>query len=300
MGIESLLFFILIGAVVSLDVCGLTVSRTETYFMSARSAVHWSFRNAFWHSALLFGYAIFAIGIIDLSILPLLDWLASLQFDWPLGKKILIELHNHFAVIFSVFVIAMIWKSYKKKLIENPLDEDTDLDAQRSIIKRVLETIGLNPESITRNMQAVAVAVDMLALSFLLKALDKFDNIWVISEITLVIFITVFFLVLGVTFKARSAFGGVVSDGDENISKKRKQLRQILFTLRLLEPTLIFFFVCELITFVVWGRMHSSSLFFLGASGLTFALVKTVGLANLVDTTDAMVDALIPKARDDE
>ena len=268
--------------------------------MTLGATARWSFRNAFWHSALLFGYAIFAIGIIDLSFLPLLDWLASFEFKWPLAKSIIIELKNHFPVIFSVFVIAMVWKSYKHKLVENPLDPDNDVDIQRSIIQRLLKLIGLSPEAISRNMQAVAVAVDMLALAFLLKALNKFTGIGVIVSISLIIFVTVFLLVLMVSIYAQRAFSNVVVNKSSELNEKRKQIRQILFIFRIMEPTLIFFFICELISFVVWGRMHSSSLFFLGAGGLTFALVKTVGIDKLVKTADSMVDSLLPKLAENE
>jgi len=297
----------LIGVIVSLDVAGLTASKAATYVGSVKSQFWWAGRNAFWHAAMLAGYGLAAVGFFDWIVKGGLEWLiANLRyFDFALWLvPLLVEIRMHFGVMFALLAIFVVWNIYRKKILENPLvaereahGDTSHLDWQRRLIHWALAKLRIfSPGFIARQMESVAVAVDMLALAFLLKALDQFrESSFVVLQISLVIFATVFVTVLLVAFILRTKFTEVLKS--EEIDGKRS-INRVLLLIRILEPLLIFYFVCELLCFVVWGRMSSSSLFFIAAGVLTYALVRSVKLHNIVSVTIDMTNELVARMRD--
>lgn len=300
--VSEILLFVLIGAIVSLDVCGLTAVKPHTYLGTRREAFLWAQRNAFWHMMLLLLYGLGAVGFFDFLIQGGIDWMIAWLRTVPISdgiRNFLIEVKMHFSVGFALFTIFVVWAIYKKKIVENPLDAAVEaadakakLDWQRRLIRWLLSKFGASSTFIARQMEAVAVAIDMLALAFLLKSLDTFkESPLRVFEVSIIIYLTVFLVVFGASRTLSRAFQLLLLS-DESSTKKSRSINRMLLIIRLAEPLLIFYFICELICFVVWGRMSSSALFFIASAILTFALVRSVGLTAVVKTTADMANAL--------
>lgn len=307
--ISEIFLFALIGAIVSLDVCGLTAVKPHTYLGTRRDAFWWAQRNAFWHAVLLLAYGLGAVGFFDILIQGGLDWLIELLREVPISsglRNLLIEIKMHFSVGFALFTIFVVWSIYKNKIVENPLDfadqaidNNAEIDWQRRLIRSILTRKWVSPAFVARQMEAVAVAIDMLALAFLLKSLDTFNESPLrVLEVSAIIYLTVFAVVFSVSRILSRGFQSVLLSNEKNTQKART-INRMLLIIRLAEPLLIFYFVCELICFVVWGRMSSSALFFIASGILTFALVRSVGLGAVVKTTADMANSLADRIDDE-
>ena len=75
---------------------------------------------------------------------------------------------------------AMTWRAYRRKIIENPLGGEEDkLDWQRRWLCWLMRRLRFSAAFIRKQLPSVAVAMDMLALAFLLKSLNLFAPEWV-------------------------------------------------------------------------------------------------------------------------
>lgn len=305
LGLTDVALFVLIGVIVSLDVAGLTATKASTYVGSDASRFWWAWRNAFWHALMLAGYGLAAVGFFDWFIQGALRWLVENLPSFNVADWIVsffVELRMHFAVIFALLAIFVVWNIYSDKILENPLNAEREsrgdvshLDWQRRFIYWILTRLRFSQNFIARQMESAAVAIDMLALAFLLKALGQFqENPVIVFEISLVIFVTVFITVFMIAKILQSKFSEVLILGDQN---GLDSVNRILLIIRLTEPLLIFYFVCELLCFVVWNRMSSSALFFIAAAILTYALVRSVKLQAIIDVTVKMTEELAGKMK---
>jgi hypothetical protein len=303
MSFSEFLLFLLVGVIVSLDVTGLTAAKPHTYIGSRKDAAVWAQRNAFWHALLLAAYGLAAVGFFDWFIRDVVDWLLKNLpkinvAQWLLN--FLTEIKTHFSVVLAFITIFVVWSIYKGKIVENPLEfstDDLDVSAdigwQRRFIRYVLKKMRFSSVFIARQMEAVAVAIDMLALAFLLKSLEFFyKNPAKVVAVSLIIYFSVFATVFISSRVLNRGFSDIITS-NENARHRSRSLNRILLIIRISEPLLIFYFICELLCFVVWGRMSSSALFFIASGVLTFALIRSVGLQSVVDTTAKMANSLI-------
>jgi hypothetical protein len=296
----EILLFAAIGGIVSLDVAGLTAVKPETYLGSDRDVVRWSLRNGFWHAFMLLVYGLLAVGLFDFAIpaflRELIAWLQEVEApQWMLALAI--ETRGHFPVFFAIATIAIVWDAYRRKICENPLAEDADqeLEWQRRWLRGLMLRLRLPAAFVKTQLQSVAVAMDMLALAFLLKSLNLFRMDWTrVLSISVVILVAV----TAVTWVTAKVFRGqftALIEGKGASTERRKAIRQVLISIRLTEPLLIFYFISELVSYLIWHRMASSSLFFLGSALLVFSLVKCVGFRRISDVVDAMIAGLLER-----
>lgn len=294
----EILLFVAVGAIVSLDVAGLTAVKPETYLGSSREVVGWSVRNGFWHAGMLLVYGLVAVGLFDFAVPVLLErlitYLQSISApSWVVA--IAVETRGHFAVFFALATIAIVWDAYRRKIVENPLAEDGDevLEWQRRWLRGFMRRLRLPAAFVKTQLQSVAVAMDMLALAFLLKSLNLFERDWTrVVWISFIIFLSVTAVTWATATVFRRQFGALLA-GPTVSAERRKAIRQVLIIIRLTEPLLIFYFISELVSYLVWHRMASSSLFFLGSALLVFSLVKCVTFKRVSDVVDAMITSLV-------
>ena len=86
--IIALVMFPIVGAIVSLDVTGLTLSKSLKFAKEKRSIFWWAITNACWHAGLLTVYILIFHGFFEFS----LDFLDEL-------KKILLHVASFFDFI---------------------------------------------------------------------------------------------------------------------------------------------------------------------------------------------------------
>lgn len=285
---SDILLFLLVGAIVSLDVSALTFVKKETYLNKSSWGISWAAKNAFWHAFLLLIYSIISIAAIDIVLPFSLEGLIDLL---PGIAHIFKEVLNHLPFIVGLVVIAIVWATYRNKICDNPLRGNTDIVPQFKLPAYLLNKI-FSSEFAKEQAQAMMVAADMLALAFLLKSLDKLGDLNQIRHlitISALIFVSVFSICLLVHFLSRRSFNEILQDNTSSEDSKAR-LFQVLFLLRILEPFMIFYFLIELMSFIVWERFGSSSLFFIGSAFLVFALVKSVGLSDVIKTVHQMTD----------
>lgn len=308
--IDQILLFVLIGIVVSLDVLGLTAAKSITYLGSFKDVARWAQRNAFWHALLLFLYGIVAVGLLDKIVKDGLDWIIERLPDinlWPWAEALILETRTHFNVTVALVSICVVWAIYRKKIVENPLDAEREAhenqagwDWQRRTISAALRLVKISPARIARQMEAVTVAVDMLALALLLKSLELFkESFATVASVSIIIYASVFGTVVLGSRLLRKSFSDLLGSGESDV-RKAAGLNRVLLLIRICEPLLIFYFVIELLSFVVWGRMSSSALFFVASAILTFALIRSVGFENVINVTTEMARTLIRRAKVDD
>ena len=129
--ILDLLVFLLVGAVVSLDVVGLTLCKSPKFADEKRPIWLWALLNGVWHAGLLLIYILIIEGIIDLSIFAIFElekfiaWLRDILsfvnpdiFEYIIG--ILKTLVTNVQIILSLITFAIVWTIYSKKIIDVP------------------------------------------------------------------------------------------------------------------------------------------------------------------------------------
>lgn len=294
----ELLFFFGLGVVVSLDVAALTAVRANTYTGDFWASLGWAIQNAFWHAILLLGYGAAAFGVIDIAIPNFYQWLVELLRSISAPSwivSLIISIGEHGPFIFAIFTITWVWRTYRSKILDNPLDGNVQEHWQSRFVMWLLNLAPFLPRQFVHSQgQAIVVAVDMLAIAFLLKglnALQSVQDVWVISQI---IFVSVTVTTLAVCYGCKFAFGELL---DETVQQKSdgERLTYFLFLLKLIEPLLVFFFVVELMSFVIWGRLESSPLFFLASGLLVFALLRDVTMRGIIDVAKTMKNMLLEK-----
>ncbi len=299
--IPEVALFFLIGAVVSLDVAGLTAVKLQTYTGTARQIYIWAAQNAFWHAILLLVYGSLTIAIADWALpnifRDLVDWLRDI--DAPLLiRNIVAEIGNHVFVGFAIVTITLVWRAYVGKVVENPFEVPTEKEGpQRRFVRWLLTGLGLNRDALGRQLQSMAVAMDMLALAFLMRSLEMFgapshvESFARVASISTIIFASVFGVTVTTAWVFRRQFSKLVTDARQTPDDEMT-LAQVIFVIRLVEPLLIFYFLCEMISYTVWRHISSSSVLFIGAALLVFALTKAAGLKNIWAVSQQMVKSL--------
>lgn len=293
--------FLLIGAIVSLDVAGLTAVKLETYTSKIDHALRWASQNAFWHAILLLIYGVLTVAIADWALprvfFELIEWLRQVGAP-QLVRDIVAEVGNHIFVILAVLTISLVWGAYVGKVVENPFDvSPKDEGSQRRLVRWLMTKLRLNRDFIGRQLQAMAVAMDMLALAFLMRSLDLFrapshlESYLRVATISLLIFVAVFFVTVTTAAIFRRQFRALVTEA-RAAPENETALAMVIFIIRLVEPLLIFYFLCEMMSYTVWRHISSSSVLFIGAALLVVALTKKVGISNIWAVSQRMVKLL--------
>jgi hypothetical protein len=299
-----LLLFVVVGMVVSLDVAGLTLSKSRQFHESPRQLTSWALSNAAWHSGLLLIY-IFAIsGLVRFvpsflrSIPDLLNWIAQRfpVIDLLYLRYVVLvtrSLTQHASVILGLIALGILWLTYSSKVISRPgfggLHELPPLARLVfdvvDLMLRLISGRGRADSELVRILfwqaQAALVAVDMLALATLLKAMHLLDT-W---QTCLLVCIVVFVCVAGLATLAgrmgMRAYRAIEEDSSDprNIAHTRNW---ILVSIRLAEPYLIFYFALQLVAFLIFGEQIHSVTFFFAAALLVFGLVARHSLPVVV------------------
>ena len=299
---SEIALFLLVGAIVSLDVAGLTAVKSSTYTGSGRQVLTWAAQNAFWHAILLFVYGILTVAVIDFVLPDLFKRLIAYlrEIDAPqLLRDIGTEIQNHIYVALSTLTIIIVWKAYTGKIVENPFEvAQASEGTQRKLVRRLLQRVGASADFIGRQLQSMAVAMDMLALAFLMKSLEMFgaprlvESYVRVALIAAIIFVSVFLVTLTTSYVFRRQFKSLLLSAKSNV-EDFSDLVAVLSILRIIEPLLIFYFLCELMSFTVWRHLTSSSLLFIGAALLVVGLIKQAGMSNIRKTAEEMVAVLV-------
>lgn len=350
MDILTLFIFIVVGAVVSLDVTALTLSQIPQFTNQRRSIFGWALSNAFWHAGLLFVYILvisgffkFSLGVIDFLetiFLILSDYLYIFLFDvnvkdYVIGLFKLFREHAKLAL--GIITLLIVWNIYSRKIISKPeLGNRDELPILAKAIYDILELTvrpfthhhvspGAVDEFLHWQAQAALVAVDMLALAALMKSMGYLGSFLNQGTIVFIVFTTVlaFAWFSGITGQrvftkmknpAKSGRGikipfipkrsnlrgitpipGIEDSVRAKLDYERTANQWLLITLRMLEPFLIFFFVLELLGFLIFERRIHSVGFFFGSGLLLLALVQRHSLLKIVVNS---VSADIKEKRD--
>ncbi len=185
---------VFVGLIVSLDVCGLILSQYHDYNHELKHPWKQAFLHAFWHAFLFFTYMIIISLIIggapQLLVLlkdvlqgiwqALVEWARQFPFALPQFPKVSEDAMRETLVLLAgMVVILIVWKTYSEKLIEDH-SEKTDattspLAGQRGDVQLIYQIIRMLPiaRSFIDNALALAVAVDMLAISALIRVYFK-------------------------------------------------------------------------------------------------------------------------------
>jgi hypothetical protein len=335
--------FIVAAVVVSFDVAGLTLSKGQEFAGGPVSLQRrWALLNAAWHSSLLLAYGAvihFGLDFLDFHLLDglraafagVLQFLQSIHVQLPIDPAYVTQvielIRAHVRIIIGAVTLLVVWIVYDRKIIGIPRSgspsELTGL--ARSLYGILVMLTRLKSRNVSRgavtktrtwlidNLQAALVAVDMLALAALLKALDYLQNWWMITSIALIVFVVVFVLgSLSARFASKTPPSGVLpprappaADGvaqralpDGTSSSgitpalapadvRPLTATWLMVTMRLLEPLLIFYFALELVAWVVFReRIHSVGFFF-GALALVVGLVVKHSFGRIVSSATA-------------
>jgi uncharacterized membrane protein len=312
--IISMLLFTIIGVIVSMDVAGLTISKTEQLAAKPYSVVLWCISNALWHAGLLALYLLAINGILTISpeYIRLIEQFFSyawqqLQF-LPNGLLLALQyatagLKLHTNVILGVIALAVVWRIYSKKIVDSPSEgqiSDLPLLARFAfnvldIVSRAIGRRKISPKRLQQFLhdqaQAALVAVDMLALAILLKSTNSIQGV---VEGCLVVGI-VFVVVLTITYATASAAMDQFSTlQDKSLDVQRHSVRSlhwVRITLRLGEPFLIFYFVLQLVSLLLLGEQSQGVSLFFGAGVLVWALIDKFSLPTVVKSSLAKARA---------
>lgn len=296
-----LVFAFIVGLIVSIDVS--VVEFTREY--PEKSKGHIFHRRklwmAFWHS--LFHSLSFLIYMLLIwGFQGLLFW----PFDiWDVPDGVGIAL----LTIVNFFIICFVWWTYRDKVMEDHSEKANDENAvDRSdmqlfvdVVRAIAQKFGISDGARGISI-AGAVAVDMLAISALLKTyLIPNDGSPPTSSLTghllvdLIIFSAVVFVVVGCVVVSAQTWG----------DKFRRNLRRFDFiaVLRLIEPFAVFVIVAGTLRHLLefYSGLPSSITGFWAygfdlvfSAGIVFSLVKSTGL-----TWDEL-NSIYSKANNDE
>lgn len=300
--------FILVGIVVSLDVFGLTLSQGERLIRKRPSRFGWAAWNGAWHSCLFLLYAFVIAGAYEvrlelfswLSFLPklLLSFVSSVT-PLELEKQVKIVasvLDAHAPIILGLITITIVWRTYAEKVVAKPEMGNADelppiarvLYEIQSWLVRVLSPIlrtrwinrkipfrSIRRLGVRRNMRefigwqasAALVAVDMLALAALMNAMGYMqspENRWTLFIVVFVVVSLIAYAAGGVAIKIRQSAAHLSVDSRNWIT----------ITIRLLEPFMIFYFLLQLVGFLVFGVRVQSVGLVVGSIAMVWAIVS--------------------------
>lgn len=307
---KELALFLTVGVIASMDVVGLTISKLPEFRADVSRIRSWALSNALWHAGLLLVYIVFISSLFDfffvewMSVLMGIiqkfgDWLAwfpALRQSLGLIREAIVE-HSRF--ILGLVALVIVWKTYSEKIVSEP--ETAFVRRLPPLARTVFNILELlvfasrNPRySRTRTIgflqtqaQAALVAVDMLALAVLLNGLHLLKAIYDSKQQTfsteglvsaMLCVICVFVAVYATTFLVAKH----ATKSFEQAARSASSRDWIRVTLRIGEPLLIFFFVLQLVAWLIFGkRVQSVSLLF-GAGLLVLALVHRHSLQKVV------------------
>lgn len=147
------------------------------------------------------------------------------EIDAPqLLRDIGTEIQNHIYVALSTLTIIIVWKAYIGKIVENPFAvAQVSEGAQRKFVRWLLQAVGASTDYIGRQLQSMAVAMDMLALAFLMKSLEMFgaprlaESYIRVAIIAAIIFISVFLVTLITSYVFRRQFRSLLISAKSNV-----------------------------------------------------------------------------------
>jgi hypothetical protein len=303
-----MLLFALVGIIVSMDVAGLTISKTEQFAVGSQSLDWWSLSNACWHSGLLAVYLLVINGVLRISpeYLAYIEALAAKLWQIAdfLPQTLLATLRitndairQHLTLMLGVLALVIVWKTYSAKIISEPSEgEVADLPplarAAFNVLEFFVRAIGFRrvgearlTQFLHNQAQAALVAVDMLALAILLKSTGAIRGFNEGVIVVLVVFVIVLLMTRLTAKYALQKFNSLRSEGGALRLSRVRALHWLRITLRLGEPFLIFYFVLQLVALLLLEeQVHGVSLFF-GAGLLVWALVDKYSLAEIVRRT---------------
>lgn len=299
MQLDSLISYLVVGLIVSMDVMALTLAKRSTFTDPWKPLLKWAALNALWHSGLLIVYlflfqlivegARWVLGKIDLS------WI-EFNIPWYLLPHLLIwvicKLRLHVFSIFGGVAVLLVWMTYSSKIVNQPIiPEISSLPWWMRPLFRGLSR-ALSNKILIMNLQAALVAVDMLALAALMKASEETSDVAEKIVMIAVIGIAVlFFTLCSIAFaKWRLSEDQTYMDGsgDQGSVEGRKEARMwILITLRLVEPLLIFYFLVQLLATMATGIKIDSPALLFAAVIMVVAIVQMHGLARICDAARA-------------
>ena len=160
-----LLFAIVIGAIVSIDVFVVELTRDYGTSRPTKETIgrrlYMAKLHAIFHAGAFLVYS-FALLLVDLISIQLID-----LFDLPPGVG------SAFVTVVNFFIIIFVWWTYKGKVAEDHSTKDESESKVDRYDMQVLVDLWTAISSSSRTSGAViagSVAVDMLAVSALLKA----------------------------------------------------------------------------------------------------------------------------------
>ena len=305
----SLVGFLIIAMIVSFDVAGLTVAKSNYYASNPEKLKSWSLLNGFWHAFLLAIYGAIIAGLFDF-----LD--INLEFFYKIIEPLKIYTYfqhvldvvafliEHIPVITGVIAIAVIWVTYRDKITDVPSSANRgELGYFPSrcfdLVELIIRLFGRQKTQseialiLRSNVEAALVAVDMLALALLANRLGMMENF---SYIIFFSF-SVFLVVSGICYKVgvwsskyfkdddikpRIAQHSFAAKGTVTLEVNLLQKQWWLVSLRLLEPWLIFYFALELLSVLLFGKQTHSPGYIAGTTLMLYAVVKSRGLSNII------------------
>jgi hypothetical protein len=233
-GVVAALMFVVSALVVSLDVCGLTMSKGPELASRDKSGVwRWAGLNAAWHAILLFAYSVIIHLGIDFVSFRLPDWVAyvveaiasfarAVGLGWlvnfELVDPVIQLLKAHLRLILGGATLVVVWRVYSAKVVGSPhMGKPSELGGLATTIYGILVlgtrivrprqfSAGSVQAMLTSNLQAALVAIDMLALAALLKVMGYLGSIGTSASISLVVLAIVFLMALLSALFARSVF----------------------------------------------------------------------------------------------
>jgi hypothetical protein len=304
--------FVIISFIVSLDVIGLTIAKSNYYSSNDTELTSWACLNGLWHAILLATYAIAISGAItffQINLEFIANFFSRFDDEWLLRRipDVYLFIEQHFSVVSGIVALVIIWQTYHDKIVSEPAHASrNNLGFLAKLIFDVFELIirglfrqRLEPIRIRQllrsNIEAALVAVDMLALAILanrLQMIETFSSIALFSVIVFVI-VTILCYLSGrwamryfsssegrhrvVVTQTKSGISEISVEDSEFLMKK-----WWLVTLRLLEPWLIFYFALELISVLLYGQQTHSPGYIFGTTLMLYSIVRSVGLSKVI------------------
>lgn len=207
------ILFVAVGMIVSLDVTGLTLSKSDYFHHNPKNLPAWAITNAAWHAGLLFVYISVISGLFKFApdflgkIVDALDWLAAQLpvIDIAYVKVVTLVVDSisiRAPVLLGILALYIVWVTYSQKIVSLPsAGTIAELPPLARLVFNLVDLLlirlvfgsKLKEDDLVRMLywqaQAALVAIDMLALATLLKSmqvLESWDNSLLVCGIVLV------------------------------------------------------------------------------------------------------------------
>ncbi len=253
----------------------------------------------------------------------ILAWFSLPQLLTDITMQALEMISEHTMLLFGVVTLFIVWHTYSAKIISRPeLGDHTSLPPLAKAVYDLLELVlrfwerwkrgnwnaqplgsaeedakiaGL-AQALTFHAQAALVAVDMLALAALMKFLGYLDTGSNQVSLVSLVFGIVFAFAFVAAKRGGRLYGRIAAEAgetgqmgewmaDETTPPKSatSTYQWLIVALRLIEPLMIFYFVCELIGFLIFDeRIHTVGFVF-GALVLLLGLINKYRLWRIVN-----------------